>query len=134
VIAIGSNAGRENAFSNTIFLGNTTGYSGPKQENSLTVYSTNVSIPFLFGDLSGRQLGIGKTPSAALDVTGSGIFSGSVTANSAVLQTCSVSGGSTLGSLTVSGAANVSGLTTLSSTIVVGTLSATTLMLLPRIQ
>lgn len=127
VIAIGSNAGRSNEFSNTIFLGNTEGYSGPSQANSLTVYSTNVSIPFLFGDLSGRQLGIGKTPSAALDVTGSGIFSGSVTANSAVLQTCSVSGGSTLGSLTVSGAANVSGLTTLSSTIVVGTLSATTL-------
>ena len=127
VIAIGCNAGRANAFSNTIFLGNTGGYSGPKQENSLTVYSTDVSIPFLFGDLSGRQLGIGKTPSAALDVTGSGIFSGSVTANSAVLQTCSVSGLSTLGSVSVSGTVNVSGLTTLSSTIVVGTLSATTL-------
>lgn len=127
VIAIGCNAGRGNSNSNTIFLGNATGYSGPAQANSLTVYSTNTSIPFLFGDLSGRQLGIGKSPSAALDVAGSGIFSGSVTANSAVLQTLSVSGLSTLGSLSVSGAVNVSGLTALSSTTVAGTLSATTL-------
>jgi hypothetical protein len=127
VIAIGCNAGRGNTFSNTIFLGNAAGYSGPSQANSLTVYSTNTSIPFLFGDLSGRQLGIGKSPSAALDVAGSGIFSGSMTADSAVLQTCSVSGLSTLGSLSVSGTVNVSGLTALSSTTIAGTLSATTL-------
>ena len=128
MIAIGCNAGRGNAFSNTVFLGNTaTGYSGPAQANSLTVYSTNTTVPFLFGDLSGRQLGIGTNPSAALDVAGSGIFSGSVTASSGFLQTFSVSGLSILGSLNVSGAVNVSGLLTLSSTTVTGTLSATTL-------
>jgi hypothetical protein len=128
VIAIGCNAGRANGFSNTVFLGNTaTGYSGPSQADSFTVYSTNTTIPFLFGDLSGRQLGIGTNPSAALDVNGSGIFSGSVTASSAFFQTFTVSGISRLGSLNVSGAINVSGLSTLSSTMVIGTLSATTL-------
>jgi hypothetical protein len=131
VIAIGYTAGRNNKGSNMIYLGNQVAgsYNGTTGNNALIVYaSSTVSSPFLYGDLSGMQLGIGKTPSAALDVVGSGIFSGGISSISSLIGTggLNVSGAATLnGGATVSGTL---GAQTLSGTFgVVGTLSATTL-------
>ena len=128
VIAIGLNAGNGNSNSNTIFLGNGAGYSGPTAGDSLTVYSTgNNSVPFLFGDLSGNRLGIGKQPTATLDVNGSGAFSGNLIAISGYFTSITVSGIASFSSVTISGTLSVSGLTTLAAATIQNTLSATNL-------
>ena len=128
VIAIGLNAGNGNSNSNTIFLGNGGGYSGPTAGDSLIVYSTgNNSVPFLFGDLSGNRLGIGKQPTATLDVNGSGAFSGNLTAISGYFTSITVSGIASFSSVTISGTLTVSGLATLSAATIQNTLSATNL-------
>ena len=120
VIAIGSSAGKNNSGSNMIFLGSPLPSGGtytPVGNNVLLVYSTSDSFnPFLYGDLSGKQLGIGKTPSAALDVQGSGLFSGSVSASSAFIG---------VGGLNVSGSASLNGGATVSGTVSTQTISAT---------
>jgi hypothetical protein len=79
-IFIGSNAGSNAQYSNAIVLGNNPsgGYT-LSAANTFLVYSTVSSRPFLQGDMSAGFFGIGKTPSAALDVIGSGIFSGNLT-------------------------------------------------------
>ena len=119
VIAIGNFAGKDNTGSNMIYLGNQVAgaYNGTTGNNALIVYaSSTTTTPFLYGDLSGMQLGIGKTPSAAIDVAGSGIFSGRVSASSA---------GIGLGGLNVSGTSTLNGGATVSGTLGVGTISAT---------
>jgi hypothetical protein len=89
VIALGCNAGYGNSGDRAIFLG-----SNPDTEtlNTLNdrfiVYSTD-SIPFLHGDLSNKQLGIGTTTlSGALTTSGNVFIRGGLTAtNLAVFQT-----------------------------------------------
>ena len=79
-IFIGSNAGSNARFSNALVLGNNpSGGYNISAANTFLVYSTVSSKPFLQGDMSAGFFGIGKTPSAALDVLGSGIFSANLT-------------------------------------------------------
>jgi hypothetical protein len=130
VIAIGCNAGRGNANSNMIYLGNNgTSYGGTTSNNSMIVYSTNASTPFLYGDLSGIQLGIGKNPTTTLDVLGSSYISGTLSAGYInVTSNLLVYGTSTLcGTVTVSGNINISGITTSQNLNVLSTINTNTL-------
>jgi hypothetical protein len=95
VIAIGSNAGESNlTVTNAIYLGNNPGYS-PASNNNFVLYSTNTTLPTLQADLSNRWLGVGRTPSAALDVAGT------IRASGPVISTLNISGISSGSSLTL---------------------------------
>jgi hypothetical protein len=79
-IAIGYDAGfNAAAMSNAIFLGSNPGYTPSVFSNIMIIYSTSTALPALQADLSNRWLGVGKAPTAALDVAGtiSNTYSGS---------------------------------------------------------
>lgn len=76
-IAIGNAAGQSNAGDNCIFLGRNNGDPTNTQSDRFRVYSGYGSNPFLFGNLSNRQLAIGtETLSGALNVSGAATISG----------------------------------------------------------
>jgi hypothetical protein len=115
VIAIGSNAGESNlTVTNAIYLGNNPGYS-PASNNNFVLYSTNTTLPTLQADLSNRWLGVGRTPSAALDVAGT------IRASGPVISTLNISGISSGSSLilTTDVAATYFSLMTVASNITV---------------
>jgi hypothetical protein len=72
VIAIGISAGRGTGTNGSIYLGSNPGYTNPTTSNTIVVYSTLSSTPFLQGNMATLQLGIGKASAAGftLDVSG----------------------------------------------------------------
>ena len=70
-IYIGSNAGQGNKYSNTIMIGNNPGTTAlVTASDTFLVYSTKTALPFLQGDMSANLLGIARSPSYPLDVSG----------------------------------------------------------------
>jgi hypothetical protein len=121
VIAIGSNAGESNlTVTNAIYLGNNPGYS-PSSNNNFVLYSTNTTLPTLQADLSNRWLGVGRTPSAALDVAGT------IRASGPVISTLNVAGitSGTSITLTPDNATTYYSITTTTGTTLTLTLPAT---------
>jgi hypothetical protein len=82
VVAFGCNAGSnvtaDSTFNNCVYLGSNPGTSAAAA-NTFLVYSTTAGIPALQVNTGSNWLGVGKVPTVALDVVGSGQFSGSVT-------------------------------------------------------
>jgi hypothetical protein len=121
VIAIGTNAGSNlPALSNNIYIGSNAGYN-PTTANTLVVQSTSSTAPTLQADLSNRWLGIGRTPSAALDVAGT------IRASGPVISTLNVAGitSGTSITLTTDNATTYYSLTTTTGTTLTLTLPAT---------
>jgi hypothetical protein len=71
VIALGSNAGSGGTESNVVYIGNNPGYN-PGTADTFVVYSTNIGLPLIEGNLASRSVGIGRVPRTqnALDVSG----------------------------------------------------------------
>jgi hypothetical protein len=132
IIAIGLSAAVGSSGSNLIYLGSNPG-GAQAYNNRFTVFSTTSGLPFLQGDVSNMQLGIGKSPSTALDVSGSVAISqtlnvtGVATLPNAVATTLSsttlyattainTSGTATLNAVNIPTTLGVTGITTLSAT------------------
>jgi hypothetical protein len=124
IIAIGLSAGAGAAGSNLIYLGNNPGGT-QAYDNWFTVYSTTSGLPFLQGDMSNMRLGIGKTPSVALDVSGSAFVSQAL--NVSGLTTLTNARAVTLSASTIysSGTINSGGTATLNAVSIPTTLGVT---------
>jgi hypothetical protein len=121
VIAIGTNAGSNLPnLSNNIYIGSNAGYN-PTTSNTLVVQSTAATAPTLQADLSNRWLGVGRTPSAALDVAGTIRASGSVIST---LNVAGITSGTSI-TLTTDNATTYYSLTTTTGTTLTLTLPLT---------
>jgi hypothetical protein len=127
IIALGHGAGNNTDGTNLIYLGSNPGGTYNGISNWFTVYSTTSNVPFLQGDMANMRLGIGKSPLAALDVSGSALISlnlnvsGLTTLSGTTVTTLSATSAYVSNALNVSGLATLSGLTVLNNISVGGT-------------